>query len=304
MIKLTANVDQDNHNVDVDNKIITSVILAQVGEAQGHGVHVDQDFLNDLVDYCEKELNKIPCNFDHPKGFTGTHDLGSQVGYICNVTIKEDMVIGDLHFYEAANESPMFPKMVDYVISQAMEDKFSINLSIGFSHKGYFQIDIKTKEKTEVFDFIDNAPYPEENIYIVFDKLHYCDVVTKGAVTDSLFSANVEPVIQYAPSPDVTKFQDLEFQVTTFKNKIVELEETIQNKVKEIDELEEQFRKMKSEYEKEIYRLEAIPADEHTPDCPDPNLQFDNRNNFEKSLDRDPLHQRALKLHRGITKSN
>jgi hypothetical protein len=66
-ISLAASKDAGS-KVDKEKRIISDVILCQVGEAKGHGVHLEQSFIDAGIAYAQKHHTKVgmKCRFGHP----------------------------------------------------------------------------------------------------------------------------------------------------------------------------------------------------------------------------------------------
>ena len=190
-----------NTNVDHEAGIIRNVILCQVGEAKGHGVHLEQSFIDDLNAYAQKYHQKgMKCRFGHPS--MSTDALGSEAGRFHNFSVDGNKIRADLHLYNSANLSPTHPNMANYLWSMAEEDPEGIMTSIVFKPKYEYQYDDKGK-RIDIW-FCDkkgrwkrctnthgeaNKFDPDKNLYVELDDFYFTDIVDQGAATDKLFSA-------------------------------------------------------------------------------------------------------------------
>jgi hypothetical protein len=110
-------------SVDVEKRILRNVILAQVGEAKGHGVFVEQKFIEAIA--AQSPTEGVLSNFGH-----NWDNMGLQFGRVKNVHVEGNQTKGDLHIYANADNSPRFPNMGTWLMNQATEDPASVMLSI------------------------------------------------------------------------------------------------------------------------------------------------------------------------------
>jgi hypothetical protein len=183
---------------DTEGGILKGVVMAQVGEAKGHGFHLDQGFINDLVAYDELTFsgNGLKARFDHPALCDGT--MGSQLGKFTNFRVDGDKALADLQLLDAANDSPTHPKMKNYILKMAAESPDFLMSSIVFQPDAFFQLDSEGKKfqlakrnaKKEMMGI--NEPNPDfGNIFAELGDHFYTDIVEAGAATDTLFSSEL-----------------------------------------------------------------------------------------------------------------
>ncbi|WBL42372.1 hypothetical protein PBT90_00010 [Algoriphagus halophytocola] len=191
-------------NVDQEARIIHDVILCQVGEAKGHGVHLEQSFIDAGIAYAVKHHTKVgmKCRFGHPA--MSNDALGTEVGRYHNFKVVDDKMVADLHVYKSANLSPTHPGAGDWILSMAEEDPHAIMTSIVFTvdHNYQYGPDGKAFEvepdwshsrnrwKSTSKDYEYN---PNEPVYVELKELWGNDLVDEGAATDKLFSAIANP---------------------------------------------------------------------------------------------------------------
>lgn len=191
-----------NSNVDKEAGIIRSVILCQVGEAKGHGVHLEQSFIDDLNAYAQKHHQKgMKSRFGHPS--MSTDALGSEVGRFHNFSVDGTKLRADLHLFESSNLSPTHPNAKNFLLAMAEEDPDAIMCSIVFKPKYEYQYDDDGK-RIDIW-FCDkrgnwkrcsnnhgeaNKFDPNKNLYVELDNFYFTDIVDQGAATDKLFSAH------------------------------------------------------------------------------------------------------------------
>lgn len=189
----------DAANIDAENGIIRDVVMVQEGEAKGHGVHLESEFVEAIVRYDKAHFSKIglKARFGHPSASSET--MGTQMGVFHNFRKREKdgkmQAIADLHLLAAADESPTHPGMRSWVLSMAAERPDFIMSSIVFRGSGYYQRKANGhKVRTSEWDYD-----PElGEVFVEFDADNgadhfYTDLVEAGAATESLFGTKANP---------------------------------------------------------------------------------------------------------------
>jgi len=188
------------NRIDAEAGILYGVIMCQVGEAKGHGLHLEQEFIESGIAYAEKHHAKLgmKARFGHPGMSNET--LGTEMGRFKSFRVDGDKMVADLHLFESANLSPTNPGMRDWMLSMAKEDPQAIMCSIVFTIGQFYQRSKKGEKYTikRVSDGWDSYwesedkehKYdPKGKIYVSLKELMFCDIVDEGAATDKLFSA-------------------------------------------------------------------------------------------------------------------
>ena len=194
-------------DIDAESGIIRNVVMCQEGEAKGHGVHLEGEFIEALAKYDRKYHKKsgLKARFDHPGMCSGTQ--GTQLGYFSNFQVREidgkddegndvklKQLVADLEVLNSAELSPTQPGMKTWMMSMAEEAPDFIMSSIVFQFSRYYQRTEKgRKEYRSEVDMFGNLIFDEtRRLFIEFGKNgrhHYTDIVEAGAATDNLFSA-------------------------------------------------------------------------------------------------------------------
>lgn len=196
---------ENGSRVDFEKRVITDVIMCQVGEAKGHGVHLEQSFIEDGIAYAKKHHAKIglKCRFGHPA--MSNDALGTEVGRFRNFRVVDDKMVADLHIYQSANLSPTHPGAGDWILSMADEDPHAIMCSIVFVAGKKYQYDDEGNKfylkrnysefgpRYEAEDRKKHEYDPKKPIYVEMAELWGTDLVDEGAATDKLFSALANP---------------------------------------------------------------------------------------------------------------
>jgi hypothetical protein len=81
--------------IDRESGIIKDVVLCQVGEAKGHDLFIDQDFINDVVKFGNQNPAGVKARFGHPNICSTA--LGSYLGRFRTFRMVDDKAIADLH---------------------------------------------------------------------------------------------------------------------------------------------------------------------------------------------------------------
>lgn len=190
--------------VNFEDRVITDVIMCQVGEAKGHGVNLEQSFIEAGIAYANKHHSKIglKCRFGHPA--MSNDALGTEVGRFRNFRVVDDKMVADLHIFNSANLSPTHPGAGDWILSMADEDPNAIMCSIVFTPGKKYQYDDEgnkyylkvvytdfgvkwdTEDPKQKYD-------PSKKVYVELKELWATDLVDEGAATDKLFSALANP---------------------------------------------------------------------------------------------------------------
>jgi hypothetical protein len=186
-----AAAKENGSRVNFESRTITDVIMCQVGEAKGHGVHLEQSFIEAGIAYANKHHASIglKCRFGHPA--MSNDALGTEVGRFKNFRVVDDKMVADLHIYQSANLSPTHPGAGDWILSMAEEDPNAIMCSIVFVPGEEYQYD---EEGNKFYIAQNKKKYnPENKVYTELQELWATDLVDDGAATDKLFSAIANP---------------------------------------------------------------------------------------------------------------
>lgn len=187
--------------IDRENGILKGVVMCEEGEAKGHGVYIDADFITALVTYDKKHAKTgIKARLGHPTASGDT--MGTQLGMFRNFRENKKtgkvQAIADLHLLDAAEDSPTHPGMRTWVMKMAEEQPDFIMSSIVFRPSGNFQL-INGKKKYVHSSDEDGEwvrPVSDEPVFVEFDEEkgaahYYTDLVESGAATNALFSTKI-----------------------------------------------------------------------------------------------------------------
>ena len=190
--------------IDAEAGIILDVVMVQEGEAKGHEVHLDSEFIDEIVAYDNRNFSKtgLKGRFGHPGASSET--MGTQLGIFRNFRKRDQdgkaQAIADLHLLESSELSPSHPGMRSWVLKMAEEQPDFMMSSIVFRGDGYYQRDPEGKKhKLQIAYSQDGGRYFKNfkdeygNVYISLGEHFYTDLVEAGAATENLFSNQVNP---------------------------------------------------------------------------------------------------------------
>jgi hypothetical protein len=109
--------------------LISGVSVITRGEALGHQMWVDRDFLQATADAINARSEGLKARFTHPG--MSSDGLGTYLGKVDAARVEGDRVIADLHFAEASTKTPD-GDLADYVMSLAESAPEDFGVSIVF----------------------------------------------------------------------------------------------------------------------------------------------------------------------------
>lgn len=165
---------QSASKVDRNLGIISNIVVAQIGEAKGHDINLDSNFLNEVVNLASKTKTGIKARFGHPNICTTA--LGTYLGRYKNYHRLGDQVLADLHLDKSAQKSPN-GNLYDYVLDMAENNPDMFGASIAF------------KQGKAITEFEEINGKKVEKIYATIKALYATDLVDSPAATDGLFEA-------------------------------------------------------------------------------------------------------------------
>lgn len=179
--------------VDTENGILYDVVMVEEGPAKGHGVHLESDFITDLIAYDQRTYGDrgIKARFGHPGASDNT--MGMQLGFFRNVRKRKSdgkmQAIADLHLLASADLSPERKEMRAWVLSMAQEAPDFIMSSIVFAAGGYYQKKPNGHKVPIADPFSSNTELGDVFVQFGEEGSHFfTDLVDEGAATNNLFS--------------------------------------------------------------------------------------------------------------------
>jgi len=213
--------------VDREAGILFGVQIVREGEAKGHGVMLDADFVNKITELGNGHKNGVKARFNHPNMSSGA--LGTMLGRFQNFRTEGNANYADLHLSETAKNSPS-GDLYTYVLDMAqnepdmfgnsisfqddgelyVKNKDGQKLPIVYERLGMYDYTIKVNDNGELKDW--NDDYSDE-VYVMPAFLHASDLVDDPAATDGLFSAQVN---QHAFAVQASDFLDANPEIWDF----------------------------------------------------------------------------------------
>jgi hypothetical protein len=166
---------QKGSKVDRENGIISDVIVSAMGEAKGHELFLNSNFLDGVVKLAGENPQGIKARFGHPNICATA--LGTYLGRYKNYRRIDNTVVADLHLDDSAKKSPN-GDLHTYVLDMAENNPDMFGASIAFKRDK----DIVELEKN------DNGKEIKKT-YATIKALYATDLVDSPAATDGLFEA-------------------------------------------------------------------------------------------------------------------
>jgi len=160
-------------SIDVANGVIHGVSLITEGPALGHGVMIDSKTLQQVKDAADKYSGGLKVKLDH------NSSAGDIVGFIDNLTINGNKLIGDLNLLQSS-------KHRDYILEIAQKIPDTFGLSIAFSGPSELSADKKTtlQRCSEIYS-VDIVSDPAANPEGFFNrKLEQFQTVTEESTAE------------------------------------------------------------------------------------------------------------------------
>lgn len=183
-------------NLKVDRKggkwecgIIRGVSLNTRGEALGHELWCDEQFVRDVVTFTNNKNLGLKARFTHPG--LSSDGVGTKLGKFFDAYYENGQAYADLHIQPAAYDTPN-GNLADYVMSMAEDTPEDFGLSISFM---YYEVKEENTDPSNV----------EEYDIPIMEELYACDVVdTPAANPNGLFkrgqdaAMEADSLLQYA----------------------------------------------------------------------------------------------------------
>jgi len=189
----------------VEGEILKDGLLCTSGEATGHGIWLDDQFILDLCTQASKLKMGIKARFGHPNMCASA--IGTTLGrwkdfYVCDVIrddgMKASALRGNLYFSAAAHKAPA-GDLVEYVKSLSENDGDLFGASIVAFMSRFFKKmpdgrNVYCNDEGEIVFEDDTELTNEEKkevlseLYGELEKFTDCDIVDSPAANDGMFS--------------------------------------------------------------------------------------------------------------------
>ena len=185
--------------INEEKGIIEGVSVCTVGEAKGHGVNLDSEFIQRVTELGAAKSNGLKARFGHPNMCSTA--LGTFIGRFKNFRQVGSQVKADLFLSNEAKSTP-HGDLYSYVLGMAKNEPDMFGTSIVFTPGELYRRD-ESGEKTPVSG--DFATSENDPVFVECAELHACDTVDEPAANDGLFSRFSNETI----AGQMTEFLDL-----------------------------------------------------------------------------------------------
>ena len=283
MIRLSANYSAPDR---VDGDVIYGVSICTAGEALGHGVHLDESFIQEAFEQASELKLGLKARFGHPS--MCNEALGTTVGRLKNFRISKDgrQFYGDMHFGEYANE-----EYKKHILGLAKEDPEAFGTSIVFAIGGYYRkdgegrdVDVSMAAGYEEYEAYEGDPDElSEELYVRCGQMYGCDFVDEPAANPGGLFSNGSPAAEmhefFQSHPEVRELLESNknvvdiietygVQIKQFLSKEQGLTEDIENT--EVEKLESNSDNSHPDCQDSVEEVELESAeDEASDDCED-----------------------------------
>jgi len=205
-------------SVDLGAGILHGVKVCTEGEAKGHGVSLESEFIETVAKLGNQAKQGLKARFGHPN--MCSESMGTFVGRFKNfstgTTVRTDgtnasCCFADLHLSESAKDAPG-GDLYAYVVSMAENEADMFGTSIVFRQGNRYRRNSKgEKVYPRTRDGILNEEFDQASKpdFIECAALMACDCVDDPAANDGLFSAFSSDIV----AGQITEFLDLHPQV-------------------------------------------------------------------------------------------
>ena len=242
---------------DHEKGIIKGVSVCTVGEAKGHGVNLDSEFIQEVTRQGGGLKQGLKARFGHPNMCSTA--LGTFIGRFKNFREEGTQALADLYLSNSAKETPN-GNLFDYVLSLAENDADMFGTSIVFTRGREYKKDYdnggekvfspysKTAKGERCSD-CDEWNEIESEIYVECETLHACDAVDEPAANDGgLFSAWAQETV----AGQLTEFLDINPEVWEVLKSNPSIVEALASHGDKMDEFITRYRAYRAQNGKDI----------------------------------------------------
>jgi hypothetical protein len=177
---------RNQSKLSISGESIKGVSICTAGEAKGHGLHIEKEFIQSLVSAGSASDGGIKARFGHPSFFSD--GIGTFIGVFKNFRLSDDglKALADLELSSVAKKSP-HGDLFTYVLEMAENHPMHFGTSIVNDSPVFYQYDSEGK-KLEINSYSDYNP--KEKLFMGLGEFTACDVVDQPAANSGLFSKN------------------------------------------------------------------------------------------------------------------
>jgi hypothetical protein len=199
-VRFTSRSLATGAEVDTESGAIYGVNMCQVGEAKGHDIYLEQEFIDNVVALTNAAPDGLKCRFGHP-GMC-MESLGTFIGRFRNGRIEGNKAVADLYLDDSARISPN-GNMYDYILKMTADNPDMMGPSIVFEMgQSYYRtydgrkVIWKWSNKEDNYIYVDESgeqvsisDVDQSKSYATIVSLDACDVVDEPAATSGMFAA-------------------------------------------------------------------------------------------------------------------
>ncbi|MFA5321390.1 MAG: hypothetical protein WC373_01845 [Smithella sp.] len=257
--------------VDSEKGIIEGVSVCTVGEAEGHGVYLDDEFIEVITKLGSEKKQGLKARFGHPNMCSTA--LGTFIGRFKNFRKIDNQTKADLFLSNEAKETP-HGNLYDYVLGMAKNEPDMFGTSIVFTPGRHYRKDEEgnkwyrhireTDNEWEVWyenedgEERENEEGLSKELFIECKELHACDTVDEPAANDGLFSRFSQETV----AGQLTEFLDLNPHVWESISENPSILESLAKYADKIDEFITRYRNYRKQNEKGNDKM-SKPKSEH-----------------------------------------
>lgn len=130
--------------------VIRNMAVITRGEALGHDVWCDSEFLASIVEASEDNNLGVKSHLTH--GDMSADGIAKGLGRTNSLFMDGDIVRGDLHFFRSAHKSPE-GNLADFIMTRTAEDYKSLGASITFKYDRDAETEFAIEHGATVDDF-------------------------------------------------------------------------------------------------------------------------------------------------------
>ena len=251
---------QSPSSINREEGFIKGITVCQTGEAKGHNLHLDDNFISEVVNLGNQNSKGVKARFGHPNICSTA--LGTYLGRYKNFRKEDNRAVADLYLDQSAKTSPK-GNLYDYVFDLAENNPDMFGASIAFKAGKSFK-KLATENGKEV-----------EKEFATIQLLYAADFVDNPAATDGLFSAFYE--------------DDFASQVTIFLDDHPQVYELLDNKPEILTEFLKNYKQYKNDkqmnFNDELTKLKQWVSDNFSKKPPKSEIDADAlKTEFEEKL--------------------
>jgi hypothetical protein len=236
--------ESNPNRVDLAKGIIYGVSITTMGEAKGHNVNLDSEFIDETIKQGNLLKQGLKIRFGHPN--MSSTALGTFLGRAKNFSRSGDIAKADIFLSNSAKEAPG-GDLYNYVLNLANDDPEAFGMSIVFERGDLYQLNDKQEKVYEnldaeeityvelkkliASDFVDSPAANPQGVFSEFNNM------TMAAQVTEFLDTHPEVLEHISKNPEIIeKFTQRYNEYLKLKQGVVMKEEIPNNETLEIEE--------------------------------------------------------------------